>query len=79
MKRPLHTFVVEGLFCGYYVPMNNGSPMQRFLLDALSDGVTAVQSAELSRPLEGSGMDGSAAGCSLSAAFDAPHGRGGME
>lgn len=59
--------------------MNNGSPMQRFLLDALSDGVAAVQSAELSHPSEGSGMDGSAAGRSLSAASEGSNGRGGME
>jgi hypothetical protein len=48
--------------------------MQRFLLDALSDGVSAVQASDSSLPLEGSGLE-SGGGQTL----DAVLGCGGME
>lgn len=40
--------------------MNSGSPMQRFLLDALSDGVSAIQASDSSLPLEGSSLESGA-------------------
>ncbi|MEN9354218.1 MAG: hypothetical protein RL318_1543 [Fibrobacterota bacterium] len=59
--------------------MSNGSPMQRFLLDALSDGVSAIHATESSLPLECAGIEGSSAGRSLSTVADSTHGHGGME
>jgi hypothetical protein len=59
--------------------MNNGSPMQRFLLDALSDGISAVQAVESSNSMEGSGTDGTVSRRSMNGSMDASIGCGGME